>query len=242
MLSQVSDTSEQVATSSEELLASSEQTSSATSQVVLSIQEVVNTVEIQEKNTQESAEAIGEITSGIKNISNSINTVSEAANQTMIQANTGNDYIQKVLGQVRNMHDASSDTIEVMKKLESNSDEIGKIIDVITNIAEQTNLLALNAAIEAARAGEQGKGFAVVADEVRKLAEQSRNSANQIINIIKLIQGEIVTAVNQTNNVNIVAKNGLELTMQEVTSSATSLASMAEKLEVLVNRFKIWYK
>jgi len=249
MLGQVSATSETVAASSEQLLASSEQTSFATNQVVLSIQEIANTVELQDKNTEESAEAIGEITIGIQHIADSISTVAEAANETMSQANTGNDYIQKVVGQVSDIYHASSDTIEVMKKLENRSHEIGQIIDVITDIAGQTNLLALNAAIEAARAGEHGKGFAVVADEVRKLAEQSKESANQIVNIIKLIQSDMLTAVDMTNNGNIVAKQGLELaeetgksfgqilkSIEGVSSQTQELSAISEEMSASVEQ------
>lgn len=308
MLNQVSETSEQVAASSEQLLSSSEQTTSATNQVVLSIQEVANTIEIQGSNTKESAKSIHDIKVGMAHISDSIDSVVESATETTKQANAGNENIQKVVEQVKNMHDASNDTLGVMRNLENNSNQIGNIIDVITDIASQTNLLALNAAIEAARAGDHGKGFAVVADEVRQLAEQSKTSANQIVEIIKLIQSDIETAVNMTNNVNIVAKDGLEMTeqtgkafgqilasiegvsaqtqeltavtkeitnnieqmnisldeiaqmaqsnadhtaeissaseeqlatMEEVTSSATALATTAEQLQKLVNRFKI---
>ncbi len=243
MLAQVSATSEQVAASSEELLASSEQTATVTDQVVLSIQEVANTIEVQGKNTQESAVSIGEITSGIQHIASSISTVAEAANESMSQANTGSDYIQKVVGQVRNMHNASIDTIELMKKLGDESDEVGQIIDVITGIAEQTNLLALNAAIEAARAGEHGKGFAVVADEVKKLADQSRKSASQVVEIIKLIQSDIITAVNMTNNVNNYAEDGLKLveetgrsfeqifkSIEDVSDQTQELSSITEEI------------
>ncbi|WP_232019951.1 methyl-accepting chemotaxis protein [Ureibacillus thermosphaericus] len=141
------------------------------------------------------------------------------------------------------MHDASSDTLEVMKNLEQNSNYIGKIIDVITEIASQINLLALNAAIEAARAGEHGKGFAVVADEVRKLAEQSKSSADQIVEIIHIIQKDIDTAVDMTSNVNSVAKNGLEITeesgksfeqivksIENVTAQTQELNSITEEI------------
>ncbi|MEJ9281848.1 methyl-accepting chemotaxis protein [Ureibacillus thermosphaericus] len=242
MLSQVSEASEQVAASSEELLSSSEQTASVTDQVVHSIQEVAKMIEIQGKNTTESAEAIHDITRGMHYIADSIRSVAENANVMMVQANLGNTHIQKV-GQVKNIHDVSSDTLEVMKNLEQNSNYIGKIIDVITEIASQINLLALNAAIEAARAGEHGKGFAVVADEVRKLAEQSKSSADQIVEIIHIIQKDIDTAVDMTSNVNSVAKNGLEITeesgksfeqivksIENVTAQTQELNSITEEI------------
>lgn len=239
MLGQVSDTSEQVASSSEQLLESTEQTYSATNHVVSSIQEVASTIEVQGKNTEESAQSIAEITNGIQQVTGSINIVAEAANETMIQANKGNTYIQKVVGQVENIYQTSTDTIQVMKKLENRSIEIGKIIDVITDIASQTNLLALNAAIEAARAGEHGKGFSVVADEVRKLAEQSSQSANQIIDLIKLIQNDTTTAVKMSNEGNIVAKEGLKLaeetgnSFDEILKSIESVSSQMQELSAV---------
>ena len=308
MLGQVHNTSQQVAVSSEELLQSSEQTASTSNQVTISIQEVAKTAEVQGKNTEESARAIGEITTGIQQIADTTRTVAEAANDTMSQANIGNDYVQKVVGEVKNIYDATNNTIEMMESLKKHSDEIGKIIDVITGISGQTNLLALNASIEAARAGEHGKGFAVVAEEIRKLADQSKDSANQIFDIIKYIQNDIIKTSDMANSTSTVAKNGLVLaeetgksfeqilksienvsgqaqelstiteelsasveqvnmsideiamlaktnsnntteiacaaeeqlaTMQQVTSSANALASMAEELRVLVSRFKI---
>lgn len=239
MLSRVNHTTEQVAVASEELLSSSEQTASATNQVTISIQKMAKAAEVQGKDTEESAETVGEITSGIQQIVNSIDTVAEVANETMSQANIGNEYIQKVVGEVRNMHAATVDTIEMMNKLSNHSDEIGKIIDVITGISEQTNLLALNAAIEAARAGEHGKGFAVVADEVRKLADQSSNSANQISQIIKYIQRDIIKASDMASDANSVAKNGLILaeetgkSFEKIAKSIKNVSGQTEDLSTI---------
>lgn len=239
MLSQVNATSEQVAASSEELLSSSEETASSAHQVTLSIQEMAQAVEMQDKNTTESAQVVEEITGGIQHITDSISTVAEAANETMHQASIGNEYIHKVVGQMHNVHDVTIDTIETMKKLRNHSDEIGSIIDVITKISEQTNLLALNAAIEAARAGEHGQGFAVVADEVRKLADQSRDSAHQIDGIIKIIQEDIVKAVDMAADANAVAKNGLQLaedtgkSFEQIFKSIENVSTQSQELSTI---------
>jgi len=242
MLSQVRTTSVEVATSSEQLLASSEQTSSATTQVVIAIQEVANTVEIQGKNTVESANAIGEITTGIQQIAQSVSSVAENANDTMSQASKGNEHLQQVVSEMNNIYVASAETLAVMNNLQSKSQEIGKIIDVITDIAGQTNLLALNAAIEAARAGEHGKGFAVVANEVRKLAEQSKQSASQIVEIIKFIQADTALAADMTGKGNIVAKHGLELAEETgraftgILSSIHGVGSQTQELSAITEQ------
>lgn len=140
--------------------------------------------QVQVENMNESLEKSNQI----------IQSLSEKVEQVFVTAAEGQDVIQNTIKKMKSIQDSSNKTSEVIKSLQNHSGEIGQINAVITQIAEQTNLLALNAAIEAARAGEQGKGFAVVADEIRKLAYQSQASAKNIQDRIKTIQNEITVA------------------------------------------------
>ncbi|WP_102272895.1 methyl-accepting chemotaxis protein [Cytobacillus massiliigabonensis] len=206
LIIQVEHTSGQVASSAEELTASAQQTNSATEQIVTAIQEVASGSEIQGKNTGDSAKAVNEMAMGIQRVAEKTSTVAESASETTQQAVIGNESILKVIEQMRSINHSTDETNKVIKELNSKSAEIGQIIDMITAIAEETNLLALNAAIESARAGEHGKGFAVVADEVKKLADQSRTSASQIATLVHVIQNDTLRVVDMmdksTNEVN----------------------------------------
>lgn len=211
IIQKVGHTSEQVAASSEQLLASAEESTAATNQVATSIASVANNVEVQKKSTEESAQGIGEITAGISAFTENIATAATIFSETTKQANMGNENMKNVVKQMDTIAKASAQTNQVIQELEKRSSEIDNIIEVITSIAEQTNLLALNAAIESARAGEHGKGFAVVANEVRKLAEQSRESATQISEIIKFIQADTMKAAELMENGTTEVTNGLKL-------------------------------
>ena len=239
LIFQVSSTSEQVAASAEEMMASAEQTNSATNQVATAIQEVAGGAEVQSKNTEESAKAVGEMSGGIQRVAETTSTVAESAAETTKQAQVGQESLEKVIEKMKSINDTTSETNGVIKDLDRKSAEIGKIIEVITGIADQTNLLALNAAIEAARAGEHGKGFAVVADEVRKLAELSRQSASQISGLIEVIQKETHQVVEMMNKGTVEISEGSLLvqetgrTFEEILKSIENVSEEIQEVSAI---------
>src|SRR5690606_19279205 len=126
----------------------------------------------------------------IQNITESSNEMDEITEVAKELTNKGATFVDHVVEQMNFIKGSVTKASESILSLRDRSKEISSIIEIITDVAEQTNLLALNAAIEAARAGEHGKGFAVVAEEVKKLAEESKNSASQITEMITHIQRE----------------------------------------------------
>ncbi|TBL70775.1 methyl-accepting chemotaxis protein [Paenibacillus thalictri] len=184
-----------VAASSEELNAGTEQISKATEQITFTMEEVAAGTERQARNVDESAKSIGEMSSGIRQIARNAESANSAAMDASELAAEGNQTIRMNVKQMNSIQDTVERLAEAVEGLSRRSQEIGRIVDTITGIAQTTNLLALNASIEAARVGEHGSGFAVVAREVRKLAEQTADSAKEIALIITDIQAETGHAV-----------------------------------------------
>ncbi len=223
LIQQISVSTDEVASTSQQLSANSEQVSKVVQQVTVAIQEVAKGAADQSSYVNNTFETVGhvnttiqQISAGAKEQANSIGvtaqmvsqmansiqevavsaqTVSNTAEKTKEAADKGENAVALTMKGMESIKDKVFESANKIKELGEHSQHIGEIIQVIDDIAEQTNLLALNAAIEAARAGEHGKGFAVVADEVRKLAERSGKATKEIENLIINIQNLTAGAV-----------------------------------------------
>ncbi|MBS2967839.1 HAMP domain-containing protein [Metabacillus sp. KIGAM252] len=227
LILEVSQASEHVASSAEELTASAEQGSNAAEGITGLTQELASGSEKQLLTVSESSRYFNQMYESVEEILSKAKSASDSARNTSNKAIIGNGAITTSIEQMNSIQANVLNLSAVIKELGNRSYEIGKIVDVITGIADQTNLLALNAAIEAARAGEQGKGFAVVADEVRKLAEQSAASAKQIFTLINLIQDSTNRAV-----------NGMEETTNEVSAGITIVQTAGDSFKEIISSTK----
>jgi len=182
--------------------------------------------------TSEVAAAVNQMETAIGEVAKNADTASNAAKCAETQTATALATIEQAVKSITSLSQDITNATEVIGKLEQDSQNIGGILDVIREIAAQTNLLALNAAIEAARAGEQGRGFAVVADEVRSLAQRTQSSIEEINAMIGSLQSAAVQAASvmeagyQQINKSVAASNDAGAGLQEVSSAISSISQM----------------
>ncbi len=221
ILCQVSDNAQSLATASEEISASS--------------RDQAKGAESQKDQTTQVAAAMQEMAATVHEVSENSNKAAAASQKAAEMAREGGKVVEETLSRMHTIANSVGDTARKVQELGKRSDEIGRISGVIEDIADQTNLLALNAAIEAARAGEQGRGFAVVADEVRKLAERTANATKEIAQMIGNIQVETKSAVAAMQAGSQEVKAGVEST-RRAGDSLQGIIKMSEQVGDMVTQ------
>jgi len=228
--------SESVAAAATELSASSQEISASTMEISNSVQHIAHGAELQSRKVEETTAAVEAIAQTVNNVSVQAVEASRISQEAARQADHGRAATDEAIAKIGEVQQSIETLAASVALLGRRSDEIGKIVDVITSIADQTNLLSLNAAIEAARAGESGRGFAVVAEEVRKLAEGSGKAAEQIGELIKEVQYETNKAVRlmeigqreMTMGTEVVGRTGAAL--NEIDEAVHRTAELADRI------------
>ncbi|MBI6767037.1 methyl-accepting chemotaxis protein [Pseudomonas syringae] len=212
----------QIASAAEELSAVTEQTSAG--------------VNSQKVETDQVATAMHEMTATVQEVARNAEEASEAAVTADRQARDGERVVNEAIAQIERLASAVGNSSEAMGALKQESDKIGSVLDVIKSVAEQTNLLALNAAIEAARAGEAGRGFAVVADEVRSLAQRTQKSTEEIEALIARLQSGTQQATTVMDSSRELSNSSVELTrraggsLESITKTVSAIQAMNQQI------------
>ena len=220
-----------------------QRTKEETNDIVEAINNIYHSAENTTTSTEESSRALEEMTIGIVKVAENATSIAQEANSMNTLALQGDGAVQSAVTQMDVIEKRTSDFTTIISELNQHSNEIGSIMQLITGVAEQTNLLALNAAIEAARAGEAGKGFAVVAEEIRKLADQTSQSALKVHDLISEIQsksdeamqsmnislGEVHTGAQTIHHVGKLFTN-IATAINNITAQIDDLSALAEEM------------
>lgn len=192
---------------------------SASNELLLTAKYNEDLISNQKAATEQGATAINQMSSTVSEVANHTSDAAVLAQTAMNEFNAGQNEVSKTQSSINKLADKVSEAAVVINNLSEDSRQIGSVLEVIQSIAEQTNLLALNAAIEAARAGEQGRGFAVVADEVRNLARRTQESTGQVQTVIEKMQSNSINAVAVMNE----GKTQAEISVEQAKSAGDSL-------------------
>ncbi|MER2112196.1 MAG: methyl-accepting chemotaxis protein [Solibacillus isronensis] len=226
-MKKVAETSESLTSQSEELSQSADEVRMGSEQVASTMQELAAGSETQANHASELASVMNTFVERVHDANENGLRIEENSKDVLNMTNDGSELMKKSIQQMEKIHSIVNESVQKVAGLDKQSQEISNLVTVIKDVADQTNLLALNAAIEAARAGEHGKGFAVVADEVRKLAEQVSNSVTDITGIVDNIQKET-----------FFVSDSLKLGYKEVEQGKTQIESTGETFEGISNAVK----
>lgn len=219
-----------------DLKSTSDNVTAASQQLSTSSEQMSRGVTEQSGRASQIATAANQMSQTVVDIAKNSSCMASSATETAKIASDGEEIVRKSVEEVKAIADTVNDSAKLIASLGERSRQIGNIINVIKDIADQTNLLALNAAIEAARAGEQGRGFAVVADEVRKLAERTAKATSEIGEMIGAIQLEIDMAVRSMENGTARVDTGVDFSLQagdalgRIVASVKELQSMVQQI------------
>lgn len=236
LLMQIGESAETINNSSNEMLSSGEEMITNVVEISTAIGEMSTGAQSQVNKVDESSQLVEQILSGTDEMMSDSELIYEAARKGVTDSERGAEMIGNVAGSISEIRQASDETNSAMKTLSASSSEIERVLGVITEIASQTNLLALNAAIEAAQAGDAGRGFAVVAEEIRKLAEDSRNSAKEIQKLISNVSQDTAQTVNlmqvMTTEIekSVEAANEASDVFKDIATSSTSTLGFSERI------------
>ena len=235
LLTKIAACSERVAASSEELTAGTHQTNESINVVAQSMEVLTSGTAEQEQQIQILQERIQDMNKRMNELRGTAKEMEQIAVDSASNAAVGKEKVDVAIIIMKNIAEQVSKSARVVSELGKRSDEIGAIVETISGIAGQTNLLALNAAIEAASAGEHGRGFSVVAEEVRKLAEQSAAATENISKLIATIQSDTNSAVESIEQSNQSVRKGTQ-SVSETGAAFADIEAQSTKLNVNVSK------